>query len=175
MWLEPKNWRSMSKWQVGEFKRGDPGVMDPRGPGPVVLNNLKSCPCMFIPQSNLVNVWILSDDFYHNVMILLPSHILFCTCAEIKSAFSNKEAVQKEVTAAISQKATLGCEVSDLRTEVRWYKDSKLLTPTKTLHTEVKGKGRQLVIDSIEKKDAGEYICEAGTEKVVFRINVAGR
>lgn len=94
--------------------------------------------------------------------------------AEIKSAFSNKEAVQKEVKAAISQKATLSCEVSDSKTEVRWYKDGKLLTSTKTLHTESKGKGRQLVMDSVEKKDAGEYTCEAGTEKVLFRIHVAG-
>lgn len=96
------------------------------------------------------------------------------TFAEIKSAFSNKEAVQKEVKAAISQKATLSCEVSDSKTEVRWYKDGKLLTSTKTLHTESKEKSRQLVIDSIEKKDAGEYTCEAGTEKIAFRIHVAG-
>lgn len=97
------------------------------------------------------------------------------TFAEIKSAFSNKEAVQKEVKAAISQKATLSCEVSDSKTEVRWYKDGKVLTSTKTLHTESKDKSRQLVIDSIEKKDAGEYSCEAGTEKIAFTIHVAGR
>lgn len=92
---------------------------------------------------------------------------------EAQSAFFNKESVQKEVRTTISQKATLSCEVSDSKTEVKWYKDGKLMTPTKTIHTESKGKSRQLVIDSVEKKDAGEYICEAGTEKLAFKIHVA--
>ncbi|XP_056911820.1 obscurin isoform X4 [Takifugu flavidus] len=93
--------------------------------------------------------------------------------AEIKSAFSNKESVQKDVKATVSQKATLACEVSDAKMEVKWYKDGKLLTSTKTLHIESKGKSRQLVVDSVEKKDSGEYICEAGTEKLAFRLHVA--
>ncbi|XP_030258913.1 obscurin isoform X7 [Sparus aurata] len=91
----------------------------------------------------------------------------------VKSAFSNKESIQKEVKATLSQKATLSCEVADIKTEVKWYKDGKLLTSSKTIHAESKGKSRQLVIDSVEKKDAGEYICEAGTEKLSFKIQVA--
>ncbi|XP_070700635.1 obscurin [Pempheris klunzingeri] len=90
-----------------------------------------------------------------------------------KSAFSNKESVQKEVKATLSQKASLSCEVADSKTEVKWYKDGKLLTSSKTVHTESKGKTRQLVIDSVEKKDAGEYICEAGADKLAFKIQVA--
>ncbi|XP_029970331.1 obscurin [Salarias fasciatus] len=89
-----------------------------------------------------------------------------------KSAFSNKESVQKEVKASLSQKASLSCEVADSKTEVKWYKDGKLLTSSKTIHTESKGKSRQLMLDSVEKKDAGEYICEAGTEKLKFRLQV---
>uniref|UniRef100_A0A3P8RU87 Ig-like domain-containing protein n=1 Tax=Amphiprion percula TaxID=161767 RepID=A0A3P8RU87_AMPPE len=95
--------------------------------------------------------------------------------SEAKSAFSNKESVQKEVKAILSQKASLSCEVSDSKTEVKWYKDGKLLTSTKTVHTESKGKTRQLLIDNVEKKDVGEYICEAGTEKLVFKLQVQGR
>ncbi|XP_062259632.1 obscurin isoform X2 [Platichthys flesus] len=91
---------------------------------------------------------------------------------EPKSFFSNKESVQKEVKATFSQKTTLSCEVSDSKTEVKWYKDGKLLTSSKTIHTESKGKSRTLVIDSIEKKDAGEYMCEAWTEKLVFKLQV---
>ncbi|XP_056149779.1 obscurin-like [Lampris incognitus] len=93
---------------------------------------------------------------------------------QAKSAFSNKESIQKEVKVNSSQKTTLSCEVSDTKTEVKWYKDGKLLSSSKTIHTESKGKSRQLVMDSVEKKDAGEYICEAGTEKLVFKIQVAG-
>ncbi|XP_069366633.1 obscurin isoform X33 [Paralichthys olivaceus] len=92
---------------------------------------------------------------------------------QIQSAFSNKESVQKEVKATLSQKAILSCEVADTKTEVKWYKDGKLLTSSKTIHAVSKGKSRQLVMDSVEKKDAGEYICEAGTEKLAFKIQVA--
>lgn len=94
---------------------------------------------------------------------------------QVKSAFSHKESVQKEVKAALSQRATLSCEVADSKTEVRWYKDGKLLASTKAIHSEVKGKNRQLVIESLEKKDGGEYVCEAGMEKLIFKIQVEGR
>lgn len=77
--------------------------------------------------------------------------------------------------ANVSQKATLSCEVFDSKTEVKWYKDHKLITSSKTVHVEAKGKIRQLVIDSLEKKDAGEYTCESGTEKLVFKLQVAGK
>ncbi|RVE61721.1 hypothetical protein OJAV_G00176100 [Oryzias javanicus] len=93
--------------------------------------------------------------------------------AEIQPVFSNKESVQKEMKANVSQKATLSCEVFDSSTEVKWYKDHKLVASSKTLHVEAKGKIRQLVIDSLEKKDAGEYTCESGAEKLVFKLQVA--
>nr|XP_029479284.1 LOW QUALITY PROTEIN: obscurin-like [Oncorhynchus nerka] len=93
--------------------------------------------------------------------------------AEVQAAFNNKESVQKEVKATLSQKATLSCEVSDTKTEVKWYKDGKLLTSSKTVQMETKGKTRQLVIEKVEKKDAGEYTCEVGAEKLPFRIQVA--
>ncbi|XP_054889210.1 obscurin isoform X4 [Poeciliopsis prolifica] len=95
------------------------------------------------------------------------------TVSEVLSAFCNKELVQREVKATLSQKTTLSCEVADMKTEVKWYKDGKLLTSSKTVQTESKGKSRQLVIDSVEKKDAGEYTCEAGSEKMSFKISVA--
>uniref|UniRef100_A0A3P9KFL7 Ig-like domain-containing protein n=1 Tax=Oryzias latipes TaxID=8090 RepID=A0A3P9KFL7_ORYLA len=90
-------------------------------------------------------------------------------------AFLNTDLVQKEVKATVSQKTTLSCEVADTKTEVKWFKDGKQLTSSKTVHTESKGKLRQLVIDSVEKKDAGEYICDAGPEKMPFKIQVAGK
>ncbi|XP_017281470.1 obscurin isoform X20 [Kryptolebias marmoratus] len=93
--------------------------------------------------------------------------------SEAQSAFCNKEFIQREVKATLSQKAVLSCEVADTKTEVKWYKDGKLLTSSKTIHTESKGKSRQLVIDSVEQKDVGDYICEAGSEKLAFKIQVA--
>uniref|UniRef100_A0A8C6U7Z3 Obscurin, cytoskeletal calmodulin and titin-interacting RhoGEF b n=1 Tax=Neogobius melanostomus TaxID=47308 RepID=A0A8C6U7Z3_9GOBI len=112
------------------------------------------------------NCDFLSISSWYNVTVL-PS-----TDAKVRSAFSNKESIQREVKAVLSQSVTLSCEVADSKTEVKWYKDGKLLTSTKTIHAESKGMSRQLVIDKVEKKDAGEYVCEVGTEKLVFKINV---
>ncbi|XP_053094487.1 obscurin isoform X5 [Pangasianodon hypophthalmus] len=89
------------------------------------------------------------------------------------ATFINKDTYQKEVKVSASQKATLSCEVSDSKTEVKWYKDGKQLISSKTVHMESKGKFRQLVLDSVEKKDAGEYTCEVGNEKLAFKIQVA--
>lgn len=77
--------------------------------------------------------------------------------------------------ATLSQKATLSCNVSDSKTEVKWYKDGKLLISSRTIYSEVKGNTRQLVIEKVEKSDAGEYTCEAGVDKIVFKIFVSGR
>lgn len=79
------------------------------------------------------------------------------------------------MNATVSQKAALSCDVTDPKTEVKWYKDGKLLTSTKMVHIESRGKNRQLVIDSVQKKDAGEYSCQVGTEKLLFKLHVAGR
>lgn len=101
-------------------------------------------------------------------------HKGFLCSTEAPAGFSNQEAVKKEVKASLTQKATLSCEVSDSKTEVKWYKDGKLLTSTNAVHVESKDKIRELVIEKMDKKDAGEYTCEAGTEKLVFRLQVAG-
>ncbi len=93
---------------------------------------------------------------------------------DIQAAFSNKNSYQKEVKVSASQKATLSSEVSDLKTEVKWFKDGKQLSSSKTVHMESKGKSRLLVLDNVEKKDAGEYTCDVGNEKLVFKIQVTG-
>ncbi|XP_026114228.1 obscurin isoform X15 [Carassius auratus] len=91
---------------------------------------------------------------------------------DIQAAFSNKDSYQKEVKVSASQKATLSCEVSDIKTEVKWFKDGKQLISSKTVHMESKGKSRQLVLENVERKDAGEYTCEVGNEKLAFKIQV---
>lgn len=102
------------------------------------------------------------------------SYFLFLETQTL-AAFSNKESVQKEVKATISQKATLSCNVSDSKTEVKWYKDGKLLVSSRTIYSEAKGSTRQLVFEKVEKSDAGEYTCDAGGDKLVFKIFVSGR
>lgn len=93
---------------------------------------------------------------------------------ETQAAFCNKESVQREVKASISQRVTLSCNVSDSKTEVKWYKDGKLLISSRSMYSETKGSTRQFVLEKVEKSDAGEYYCEAGGDKLVFRILVSG-
>uniref|UniRef100_A0A673XYP7 Obscurin, cytoskeletal calmodulin and titin-interacting RhoGEF b n=1 Tax=Salmo trutta TaxID=8032 RepID=A0A673XYP7_SALTR len=119
-------------------------------------------------------VHMLSMGKACHVMFLVLSCTSIIVPSETQAAFTNKDSVQKEVRATLSQKATLSCEVSDTKTEVKWYKDGKLLTSSKTVSMETKGKTRQLVIEKVEKKDAGHYTCEVGAEKLAFKIQVTG-
>uniref|UniRef100_A0A8U7MNR6 Obscurin, cytoskeletal calmodulin and titin-interacting RhoGEF n=1 Tax=Corvus moneduloides TaxID=1196302 RepID=A0A8U7MNR6_CORMO len=93
---------------------------------------------------------------------------------EAEDAFIKKEKVQKEVKAALSENATLSCEVAQEKMEVKWYKDGKLITSSKKFKVESEGKLRRLVVGQVEKKDAGEYTCEAAGQKLTFRIDVTG-
>uniref|UniRef100_A0A8C3F8R5 Obscurin, cytoskeletal calmodulin and titin-interacting RhoGEF n=1 Tax=Chrysemys picta bellii TaxID=8478 RepID=A0A8C3F8R5_CHRPI len=90
--------------------------------------------------------------------------------AEMEEVFANKEKVQKEVKAALTESATLSCEVAQAKTEVKWYKDGKLITYSKKLKVESEGKSRRLVVEQVEKKDAGEYTCEAAGQKLTFKV-----
>ncbi|VCX10388.1 unnamed protein product, partial [Gulo gulo] len=57
-------------------------------------------------------------------------------------------------------------------TEVTWYKDGKKLSASSNVHVEAKGCSRRLVVQQAGKADAGEYSCEAGGQKVSFRLDV---
>uniref|UniRef100_A0A8C0IUF7 Obscurin n=1 Tax=Chelonoidis abingdonii TaxID=106734 RepID=A0A8C0IUF7_CHEAB len=91
-------------------------------------------------------------------------------CWQVYKVFENKEKVQKEVKAALTESATLSCEVTQAKTEVKWYKDGNLITSSKKLKVESEGKSRHLVVDQVEKKDAGEYTCEAAGQKLTFKV-----
>ncbi|PKK31959.1 obscurin, cytoskeletal calmodulin and titin-interacting RhoGEF, transcript variant X13 [Columba livia] len=91
---------------------------------------------------------------------------------EAEDAFINKDKVKKEVKAALSENATLSCEVAQEKTDVKWYKEGKLITSSKKFKVESEGKSRRLVVGQVEKKDAGEYTCEAAGQKLTFKLNV---
>ncbi|KAG2458507.1 OBSCN protein, partial [Polypterus senegalus] len=89
-----------------------------------------------------------------------------------ESVFINKSSTEQIVKAQHYEKAMLSCEVSNTNTEVKWYKDGKLLSSDKKIKTESKGKIRRLVVETVDKKDAGEYTCEAEGQKMSFKIQV---
>ncbi|XP_009082964.1 PREDICTED: obscurin, partial [Acanthisitta chloris] len=87
-----------------------------------------------------------------------------------KPAFINQEKVPKEVNAILAESATLSCEVAEDATEVKWYKDGRLLVSSRKFKIETVGKTRRLVVEQLEKKDAGEYVCEAAGQKLMFKL-----
>uniref|UniRef100_A0A4W2F8X8 Obscurin n=1 Tax=Bos indicus x Bos taurus TaxID=30522 RepID=A0A4W2F8X8_BOBOX len=86
--------------------------------------------------------------------------------------FAKEQPARSEVQAVAGASATLSCEVAQAQTEVTWYKDGKKLSSSSKVRVEATGRGRRLVVQQAGKADAGEYICEAGGQKVSFRLDV---
>ncbi|KAM4870705.1 obscurin isoform X20 [Urocitellus parryii] len=91
---------------------------------------------------------------------------------ESKAVFAKGQLAHSEVKAQVGASATLSCEVAQSQTEVTWYKDGKKLSQSSQVRVEASGCRRQLVVQQVGKADAGEYSCEAGGQRVSFRLNV---
>ena len=89
--------------------------------------------------------------------------------------FAKEQPARSEVQAVAGASATLSCEVAQAQTEVTWYKDGKKLSSSSKVRVEATGHGRRLVVQQAGKADAGEYSCEAGGQKVSFRLDVTGQ
>ncbi|XP_078308593.1 obscurin isoform X38 [Panthera onca] len=86
--------------------------------------------------------------------------------------FAKEQPAHSEVQAKAGASATLSCEVAQAQTEVTWYKDGKKLSASSRMRVEAKGCSRRLVVQQAGKADSGEYSCEAGGQKVSFRLDV---
>jgi obscurin-RhoGEF protein len=89
--------------------------------------------------------------------------------------FAKEQSARSEVKAEAGASATLSCKVAQAQTEVTWYKDGKKLSSSSKVRLEASGCMRQLVVQQACKADAGEYCCEAGDQRVSFRLHVAGQ
>ncbi|KAF7474382.1 hypothetical protein GHT09_014909 [Marmota monax] len=94
------------------------------------------------------------------------------TQAEPKVVFAKEQPARSEVKAEAGACATLSCEVAQAQTEVTWYKDGKKLSQSSRVRVEASGCRRQLVVQQAGKADAGEYRCEAGGQRVSFRLDI---
>ena len=94
---------------------------------------------------------------------------------EPKLAFAEEQQAHSEVKAEAGASATLSCEVAQAQTEVTWFKDGKKLSSSSKVRMEASGCSRRLVVQQAGKADAGEYSCEAGGQKLSFRLDVAGQ
>ena len=75
----------------------------------------------------------------------------------------------------VGASTTLSCEVAQAQTEVTWYKNRKKLNSSAKVRVEAKGCTQRLVVQQVDKADAGEYSCEAGGQKVSFHLDVTGQ
>ena len=89
--------------------------------------------------------------------------------------FAKEQQARSEVKAEVGNSATLSCEVAQAQTEVTWFKDGKKLSSSSKVRVEASGCSRRLVVQQAGKADAGEYSCEAGGQKLSFRLDVAGQ
>lgn len=89
--------------------------------------------------------------------------------------FAKEQQARGEVQAEAGASATLSCEVAQAQTDVTWYKDGKKLSGSSKVRVEAKGCTRRLVLQQAGKADSGEYSCEAGGQKVSFRLDVTGQ
>uniref|UniRef100_A0A673TV90 Obscurin n=1 Tax=Suricata suricatta TaxID=37032 RepID=A0A673TV90_SURSU len=91
---------------------------------------------------------------------------------EPTAMFAKEQAAHSEVQAKAGASATLSCEVAQAQTEVTWYKDGKKLSGSSRVRVEAQGCSRRLVVQQAGKVDAGKYSCEAGGQRVTFRLDV---
>ncbi|XP_040830649.1 obscurin-like [Ochotona curzoniae] len=94
--------------------------------------------------------------------------------AEPKVVFAKEQAAHSEVKTEAGASATLSCKVAQAQTQVAWCKDGKKLSSSSRVHVEAAGCTRRLVVQQAGTADAREYSCEAGGQRVSFRLDVAG-
>uniref|UniRef100_F6TWE8 Obscurin n=1 Tax=Monodelphis domestica TaxID=13616 RepID=F6TWE8_MONDO len=127
------------------------------------LGTALPCSCLIVVQSDLkIICFQISDSVFVNFL-------------ESLVVFAKEQQTQSKVEAVAGGSATLSCELAQAHTEVTWYKDGKKLSRSQKVHVEAKGKSRQLVVQKAGKEDAGEYSCEAGGQRVTFRLDVKGQ
>uniref|UniRef100_A0A2K5CU56 Obscurin, cytoskeletal calmodulin and titin-interacting RhoGEF n=1 Tax=Aotus nancymaae TaxID=37293 RepID=A0A2K5CU56_AOTNA len=106
--------------------------------------------------------------------VSLTSCVLPCPSPEPKAVFAKEQPARREVQAEAGASATLSCEVAQAQTEVTWYKDGKKLSASSKVRVEAAGCTRRLLVQQAGQADAGEYSCEAGGQRLSFRLHVAG-
>ena len=137
-------------------------------PGEVSSSVLPSHPTTSSPsRSSLPGAAVLTEMVSLTLCIPLSP--------EPSVVFAKEQPARSEVQAVAGTSATLSCEVAQAQTEVTWYKDRKKLSSSSKVRVEAKGCTRKLVVQQAGKADAGEYSCEAGGQKVSFRLDVTGQ
>ncbi|XP_048884334.1 obscurin-like protein 1 isoform X1 [Brienomyrus brachyistius] len=130
---------------------------------------------------------ITEDGVFRQITILSPtvadSGKYICQTKDDKMEFQvkiteppvkilRKEEINTELKTLVSDDLVLECELSRASGNVMWYKDGKRIIKNERFCYEEEGSFRSLIILSAEFTDAGEYICDAGDDRVVFNVTM---
>lgn len=69
----------------------------------------------------------------------------------------------------------LCCEVSRSNAATQWYKDGVEIQTSNKVTMETDHNKRTLIIQSVQKSDAGTYTCRAGGSALIFKVNIRGK
>nr|XP_028596729.1 obscurin-like protein 1 isoform X1 [Podarcis muralis] len=100
------------------------------------------------------------DSVFFNITVTEPP---------VRVLHSNAEEAH---TYKVAEHVVLACELSRPDAPVCWYKDGEEVEESDCLLLESEGPHRRLVIPSVQMKDAGEFVCDAGSDSVFFNITV---
>ncbi|XP_059823540.1 obscurin-like protein 1 isoform X2 [Hypanus sabinus] len=84
---------------------------------------------------------------------------------------SNK--ISEDRTFTESEVISMTCELSRSDVKVRWYRDGVELLNSDKVKIESRGLTRELLIFDSEPCDSGQYVCDAGSDKLTFKVTVA--
>lgn len=68
----------------------------------------------------------------------------------------------------------LACEVSRANASVQWYCNGRPLVADHKICIESYGTLRKIIISNMQPTDSGQYVCDAGGDKMVCNIRVQG-
>ncbi|XP_059503555.1 obscurin-like protein 1a isoform X3 [Stegostoma tigrinum] len=71
-----------------------------------------------------------------------------------------------------SETIAMTCKLSRPDVQVYWYRDGMELQPSDKIRIESRGLTRELMIFDSEPSDSGQYVCDAGSDKLTFKVTV---
>lgn len=110
----------------------------------------------------LVNIHTCADSRCFNWLTLPAEGDLYFTVK-----LQNYTAVEKD-------RVVLSCELSKAVAEVRWFKDTEEIFPSKNISFQSDGRKRMMVIKRAAKSSLGAYTCDCGTDKTTANLNIEG-
>lgn len=107
-----------------------------------------------------------------NIVFMFYCRCFGCCPAEGDLYFTAK---LQNYTAVEKDEVVLSCELSKAIGEVKWLKDDAEVFQSKNIQLQSDGRRRMLVFKRVERRSAGVYACDCGTDKTVADLNIEGK